>query len=149
MATRKNRKGQYKKSTSRRRSKAKTNLTALAVSALVANSVSKNVTGAGLVEFFTSKTGGGGSFTITARELGDYLMGGNAGIYGPSAVNAGIDATPQGVMLRNIKENWMPLTASIVLIPIVAGVATKLLRKPIILPANRMLKSMGLKDVKL
>ena len=116
---------------------------------MVANSVSKNVTGAGLVEFFTSKTGGDGSFTITARELVDYLTGGNAGIYGPSAVRAGIDATPQGVMLRNIKENWMPLTASVVLIPVIAGVATKLLRKPIILPANRMLKSMGLKDVKL
>ena len=148
MAQRKNRKsGKFTKST-RRRSKPKTNLTALAVSALVANSVSKNVTGAGLVEFFTSKTGGDGSFTITARELVDYLTGGNAGIYGPSAAKYGIDATPQGVMLRNIKANWLPLMIGVVGIPVVANVATKLLRKPIILPANRMLKSIGIKDVK-
>jgi hypothetical protein len=49
--------------------------------------------------------------------------------------------------MENIKANWLPLMVGVVGIPVVAKVATKLIRKPIILPANRMLKSVGL-DVK-
>ena len=51
------------------------------------------------------------------------------------------------VFIDNIKANWLPLMVGVVGIPIAAKVATKLIRKPIILPANRMLKSVGL-DVK-
>jgi hypothetical protein len=51
-------------------------------------------------------------------------------------------------MVRNFKKNAVPLAISIVAIPAIAKVATKLLRKPMILPANRLLKSTGL-DVKL
>ena len=132
----------------RRRSKPKTNLTNLAVSALVANSVSQNVAGTGLIDFFTNKTGGGSSFVITLPELIDGIRGGTGGVYGPSAAAYGIDQTPQAVMMRNLKKNAVPLAISIVAIPAIAKVATKLLRKPMILPANRMLKATGL-DVKL
>ena len=110
--------------------------------------MSRGATGSGLVEFFTSKDGGGSSFNITARELVDYAMGGSGGIYGPSATRAGIDATPQAVMLRNIKNNWGMMLGTAVVVPVVFNVATRLLRKPVILPANRMLKSVGM-DVKL
>ena len=123
-------------------------MTNLAVSALVANAVSTNVAGAGLVEFFTSRDGGKNSFVITLPELIDGLRGGAGGVYGPSAAKYGIDATPQAVMLRNLKMNWVPLTVSVIAIPAIAKVATKVLRKPMILPMNRMLKSTGL-DVKM
>ena len=110
--------------------------------------MSQGATGNGLVEFFTNKSGDG-SFNINAREIVDYfVMGGSGGIYGPSAANAGIDATPQAVMIRNIKANWPMMVGTAVLVPVAFNVATKLLRKPVILPANRMLKFVGLTDVK-
>ena len=140
--------GRFTKSTrTRRRSKPKTNLSNVAQSLIIANAISQGATGGGLVEFFTSSDGGGSSFNITARELLNYAMGGSGGIYGPSAVRAGIDATPQAVMIRNIKANWPMMLGTAVLVPVAFNVATKLLRKPVILPANRMLKSVGL-DVK-
>jgi len=49
--------------------------------------------------------------------------------------------------MKNLKDNWFQMTMGVVLIPVVAKTATKLIRKPVILPANRMLKSVGL-DVK-
>ena len=120
----------------------------VAQSVIVANAITQGATGGGLVEFFTSKDGGGSSFNITARELLSYAMGGTGGIYGPSAVRAGIDATPQAVMLRNIKNNWPAMVGTAILVPVAFNVATKMLRKPVILPANRLLKSTGL-DIKL
>ena len=139
--------GRFTKTTRRRRSKPKTNLLNVAQSLIIANAMSQGATGGGLVEFLTATDGGGSSFTITARELVNYAFGGNGGIYGPSAVKAGIDATPQAVMLRNIKANWPMMLGTAVLVPVGFNVAKKLLRKPVILPANRMLKSVGL-DVK-
>jgi len=47
----------------------------------------------------------------------------------------------------NLEDNWVSMVAGVVLIPIVAKSVVKLIRKPVILPANRMLKSAGL-DVK-
>ena len=149
MATRRSKSGRYTRTkTRRRKSKPKTNLLNVAQSVIVANAITQGPTGGGLVEFFTSKDGGGSSFTITARELMSYAMSGTGGIYGPSAVKAGIDATPQAVMLRNIKKNWPAMVASAIVVPVAFNVATKMLRKPIILPANRLLKTTGL-DVKL
>jgi len=147
---RKNRKtGKFTKSTSRRRAKPKTNLLDISQGLIIANAMSQGATGAGLIEFFTSKDGGGSSFTITARELVDGLMGGGAGIYGPSATRAGIDATAQGVMVRNIKENWPSMVGTAIIVPIAFSVAKKILRKPVLLPANRLLKGAGLTGVKL
>lgn len=126
------------------------NLSNIAVSALVADSVTKNVANAGLVEFFTSddKGAGASSFRMTLPEIINGLRGGNAGIYGPTATKYGIDQTPGAVLMYNLKKNWVPLTVSVIAIPAIARVATKMLRKPIVLPANRMLKATGL-DVKL
>jgi hypothetical protein len=47
----------------------------------------------------------------------------------------------------NLKGNWLQLTAGVVGIPILVNTVSKLVRKPIILPMNRMLKKSGL-DVK-
>jgi hypothetical protein len=146
MAQRKNRKsGRFTKST-RRRSKPKTNLTNLAVSALVANSVTNGLFQSNLIDFATGKrdgvyrAGSDGSFRLTFPELigwGSIKAGGNYG--------TGHDL--QSVLMANLKANWMQIAVGVVGIPIAANVAMKLLRKPIILPANRMLKNVGL-DVK-
>jgi hypothetical protein len=55
----------------------------------------------------------------------------------------------QEVVVKNIKKNWVEIGLGVVLIPVAANIITKVIRKPVILPANRMLKSVGLKDVKL
>jgi hypothetical protein len=139
--------GRFAKTTRRRRSKPKTNLSNVAQSFIIANAISQGATKNGLVEFFTS-THGGHSYELTARELLNFAMGGTGGIYGPTAAGSGIDATPQAVMLHNIKQNWPMMVGTAILVPVGFNVAKKLLRKPVILPANRMLKSVGL-DVKL
>ena len=148
MATRRRKTGQFKKSTSRRRSKPKTNLTNIAVSALVANSVSKNVAGLGAWDFFTA-----GTSLNANRGMSGWAASGDAhrNMVTLREILAGEQTSGQTIpeaFMGNIKANWLPLTIAVIGIPIAANVATKLLRKPLILPANRMLKSIGVKDVK-
>lgn len=114
----------------------------------MANAVSKNVVGLSAFDFLTAGTslnpnrgmsgwavsGDPHRNMITLREI---LSG--AQTSGPSIGDA---------IMQNVQKNFVPLAASVVLIPMFANVATKLLRKPVILPANRLLKSTGL-DVKL
>jgi len=66
------------------------------------------------------------------------MFGGKYMTYGDSLMNT---------IKSNIEDNWVSMLAGVVLIPVVARSVTKLIRKPVILPANRMLKSVGL-DVK-
>ena len=138
--------GRFSKSTRRTRRKPKTNLTNIAVSALVANSITQGAFNSNLMDFFTGKTdgvykaGADGSTRLTLPELlgsGRIKFGGNYG--------TGYDL--QTVLMKNLKDNWLQMAMGVVLIPVVAKTATKLIRKPVILPANRMLKSVGL-DVK-
>ena len=114
----------------------------------MANAVSQNVVGLSAFDFLTAGTSlnpnrgmSGWAATgdphrnmITLREI---LSGSQTG-----GVSIG-DA-----VMQNVKKNMVPLAASVIFIPMVAQVATKMLRKPVILPANRLLKSTGL-DVKL
>ena len=138
--------GRFKKATRRRRSKPKTNLTNIAVSALVANSITQGAFNANLIDFFTGKmdgvykAGADGSWRMTLPEVLGSGRDGFGGTYG-----AGIDF--QSALMRNLKANWVQMAMGVVLIPVVAKTATKLIRKPVILPANRMLKSLSL-DVK-
>jgi hypothetical protein len=146
MATRRRKSGQFKRQTSRRRSKPKTNLTNIAVSGLVANAITTNVFGANLMDFFTGnrdgvyRAGSDGSMRLTLPELfgaGKISAGGN--------YSAGWDL--QSVIMKNIKDNWVQLGMGVILIPVAAKTVTKLIRKPVILPVNRILKSINL-DVK-
>jgi len=99
-----------------------------------------------LVQFATGNTGNAkfgsdGSYTLSLPELlgvGNVAFGGNFG--------TGI--TLQSALVRNLKENWVSMAVGVIAIPIAAQVITKVIRKPIILPANRMLKSFGIKEVK-
>ena len=85
--------------------------------------------------------GSDGSTRLSLPELlgvGSIPLGGNYG--------TGYDL--QSVLVKNFKDNWAQIAMGVILIPVAANVITKVIRKPIILPANRMLKSIGLKDVK-
>ena len=50
---------------------------------------------------------------------------------------------------KNLRYNGMAMLGTVIGVPIAFNVAKKLLNKPIILPANRMLKKAGIKEVKL
>jgi hypothetical protein len=150
MAQRKNRKtGRYTKSSRRRRTKPKTNLTNLAVSGLVANSITQGMFNTNLLQFFTGNTGDSpfgydGASVISLPELlgigKGVAFGGN---YGSGS------RTLQGELTQNFKDNWGQIAMGVIFIPVAANIIQKVIRKPVILPANRMLKSIGLKDVKL
>ena len=91
------------------------------------------------------QAGSDGGDRLTLPELigwGSIKTGGNYGA-NPQAGYASL----QDTLVTNFKDNWGSIAIGVIVIPIVANVATKLIRKPIILPANRMLKSVGL-DVK-
>jgi len=123
------------------------NITNLAVSAVVANAITEGVFRSNIVDFFTGRTdgvfkaGSDGSMRLTLPEL---LGMGSGGIGGNYAAGYGL----QKVVTMNIKKNFIPMMGTVILAPMVANVVTKTLRKPVILPANRLLKSTGL-DVKL
>ena len=123
------------------------NLTNLAVSALVANSVTNGLFQSNLMDFFTGnrdgvyRAGSDGSTRLTLPELigwGSIKAGGN--------YSAGNDL--QSVLTANLKANWVQMAVGVIGIPIAANVAMKLIRKPVILPLNRALKATGL-DVKI
>jgi hypothetical protein len=122
-------------------------LTNLAVSGLVANSITTGLFNSNIVDFATGRrdgvyrAGSDGSLRLTLPELlgvGGIKLGGNYG--------AGYDL--QSVLMKNFKENWAQIAMGVVFIPVAVRTASKLIRKPVILPANRMLKSVGL-DVKI
>ena len=105
----------------------------------------QGATNNGLVGFFTDQKGGGSSFTITGREMIDYLVqGGDAGIYGPTASKYGLNQTPQSIMLHNIKQNWPQMVMAGVLIPAAFTVGKRVLGKSILRPTRKMIKMTGL-----
>ena len=113
----------------------------------MANSITENQFNANLVDFFTGKrdgkymAGGDGSLRLTLPELiGISGSGGFGGTYSSAY-------TFQKVMKENFRKNGLKMLGSIIFIPIIANVATKALRKPVLTPMNKMLKMSGL-DVK-
>ena len=147
---RRNKSGRFTRQTkTRRRSKPKANISNIAVSAIVANGLTEGMFNANLLDFFTGKrdgkmaAGGDGAYRLTLPEiLGFRGAEGFGGTYGNPNLNFG------KVVMENTKANAMQIIGTAVLVPMVANAALKVLRKPVILPANRLLKSTGL-DVKL
>jgi len=117
------------------------------VSGVVANAITEGVFQSNIVDFFTGRTDGvfkagmDGSYRLTLPEL---LGLGAGGIGGNYAKGYGL----QRVVTDNIKKNFVPMMGTIIVAPMVANLATKVLRKPVIRPANKMLSMSGL-DVKL
>ena len=101
------------------------------------------------MEFITGRVdgkyrpGADGSNILTLQELLGAGPGGLGGNYGSMTGHTSLSES----LTTNLKKNWMSMAVSVVLIPVAAKTITKLIRKPVILPANRMLKSVGL-DVK-
>ena len=103
-----------------------------------------------LVEFLTGRVNGqyrpgaDGSNILTLPELLGAGPGGLGGNYGSMRGHTSLSES----LTTNFKNNAFKMGAAVILIPMAANVAMKVLRKPVILPANRLLKSTGL-DVKL
>ena len=83
--------------------------------------------------------GSNNSHEITLKELLNIAMGGDGAIFAGSFP----DGLP-GVLKRNLKQNATKMIASAILIPIGFKVGTKLLRKPVIQPMNKLIKMSGL-----
>tara|TARA_R110000751_G_C13576524_1_gene459321 strand:+ start:55 stop:495 length:441 start_codon:yes stop_codon:yes gene_type:complete len=131
----------------RSRTKPKLNLIDTGVSLLIANSVSTNVTGLGLRDFLFAGTSFAPAsiegFTETNRNWNDNVT--LMEIFGGSQLRAsgGRTETPGQQMFKNAKANALPLAVAVIGIPMVAKVAKKALRAPILTPMNRMLKMSG------
>ena len=142
MAARRKRNGRYTKSTRRTRRKPKLSITNTAQSVLIADAVSRGMFSVPLMTFLgLSQNFPGGtnnSWELTASEIINALSGGSGNI---SAT--GFPGGVPEVLRRNLKENGLKMAASAVLIPIGFKVGTKLLRKPIIQPMNKLLKMAG------
>ncbi len=76
---------------------------------------------------------------VTLKELLDLAIGGNGNIHAGSFPDGF-----RGVMKSNLKANWVQMAMTAVAVPVAFRVGTKLLRKPIITPMNRMIKMAGL-----
>ena len=88
------------------------------------------------------KAGADGSVRLTLPELlgvGSAKFGGNYA--------SGYDL--QSVLMKNFKDNWAQIAMGVIFIPVAANVIQKVIRKPVILPANRMLKQVGLKEYRI
>ena len=87
--------------------------------------------------------GDNNSWEITLPELGNILMGGKGGV--ANSFDGGFPAA----IRKNIKENGFSSIVQMLLIPAAFSVGRKVLAKPLINPTNRMLKQVGLKEVKI
>ena len=79
------------------------------------------------------------SWELTLRELVDVGLGGSGNIS-----STGFPGGVTEVLKRNFKENATKMIASAVLIPVGFKIGTKLLRKPVIQPMNKLIKMTGL-----
>ena len=154
MATRKNRRGQYKKATTRRsRKKQPLKISSIAQQYIIANAITRGVAGTNLVPFLTegwltdktagSSMGSGNSWTFSAQEMIQGMVTGDFGM-SPQWDNLGVKAAFE----KNLKENGWMMVATVIGTPILFKFGKKLLNKPIILPANRLLRSAGIREVK-
>ena len=154
MPTRRSKNGRFSRQTkTRRRSKPAVKVTTVAQQVIIANALTRGVAGTNLIPFLTegwlkektagSDYGSGNSWTFSASELVGGALGGNFGM-SPEWQEMGISEA----VMKNLRANGMQMLATVILTPIAFRMAKKVLNKPIILPANRLLKSAGIKEVK-
>jgi hypothetical protein len=134
-----------KRQTSRSRSKS---ISALKVAEqiIVANAVTKGLFDTDLRTFIMPTSSNvkqwDNSWEITAPELLGMVIGGTGGM---DARNWNL----KKVVERNIKNNGLQSLLTVVGAPIAFRIGRRLLSKSIVNPANRMLKKVGVKEVKL
>ena len=128
---------------SRRRSKPKLNLVDTGVSLIVANAVTEGLAGSNLWEFASGRSNGryragaDGSTRLTLPGLitGETFSSG-------SSVQSVSDA-----IKYNFKKHGMQMIGTVILTPVLAKMGKKVLRKSVLTPTNKLLKTTGL-DVK-
>lgn len=76
---------------------------------------------------------------VTLKEVLNLAMGGAGGVH-PASFPGGMTQ----VLKSNLQKNFMQMATAAVVIPIGFKIGSKLLRKPVIQPANRLLKMAGL-----
>ena len=143
--------GRFSRQTKTRTRRRKyTNLSNIAQQYLIADAISRGMFNTNLPTFLGLRQDFGGGYSagnnsneLTAAEILDRLMGGSGGIYAKSFP----EGLPQ-VLKSNLRANAPMMVASVVGIPVAFNIGKKLLRKPILTPANRMLKAAGLSGVK-
>jgi len=109
---------------------------------LVFNAFTRGVFGTSATDFvgLTKNFGDGtnNSHEITAPEILNFIMGGSGGVSSSTFPGGIADA-----LKFNIRRNTPMMLAQFVAIPIAFKMGKKLLSKPVIRPANRMLKMAG------
>lgn len=130
----------------RRRSKPKISVLNIAESIVVANAVTKGLFDTNLRTFLLPTKGvqsqWDNSWEITAPELFSLAIGGKGGM---DTKNWDI----MKVVKRNMEQNGLQAVATAVLAPMAFRVARNVLAKPVIRPVDKLLKSVGIKEVKL
>ena len=89
--------------------------------------------------------GSGNSWRFSLAEL---VQGVATGDYGMSSQWANRDNKMMDALKMNLKENGAMMAFTVIGTPILFKFGKKILNKPIILPANRLLRSAGIREVK-
>ena len=139
--------GRFTKKRATRRKKPKFNLVDAGLSLFIANAVTNGLVNANLMDFFTGnrdgvyKAGADGAMRVTLPEM---FKGINVG-KGSWNKEHGNALGP--ILAENFSKNWMGMAVAVIGAPVIVKAASKMLRKPVLTPLNKIIKQTGL-DVK-
>ena len=141
--------------TTRRRKKQPIKVSQVAQQYIIANAITRGMAGTNLIPFLTEgwlrpvtpggNYGSGNSWRFSLAEL---VQGVATGDYGMSSQWANMDNNMMAALKKNLKENGAMMAFTVIGTPILFKFGKKILNKPIILPANRLLRSAGIREVK-
>ena len=141
--------------TTRRRKKQPIKVSQVAQQYIIANAITRGMAGTNLVPFLTEGwlrpvTAGGnyGSGNSWRFSLAELVQGVATGDYGMSPTFANMHNNKMKALKMNLKENGAMMAVTVIGAPILFKFGKKILNKPLILPANRLLRSAGIKEVK-
>lgn len=149
--------------TTRRRKKQPIKISQVAQQYIIANAISRGVAGTNLVPFLAEgwllpvsagETSGGsylgGSGNSWRFSMAELVKGVATGDYGMSASWAGTENPIMTAVKKNLREQGPRMFATVLLTPVLFKFGKQLLNKPIIRPANKLLKNtLGVKEVKI
>ena len=141
----------------RSRGKAPTSVLKITETAVIANAVTQGMFN---VDLRTFVMGGGssegvnptGGRMITARELISGIAGNSAGTSGTMTFagrKTSWGDSLGGQIKTNLEDNGIKMMLQVVGIPLAFKFGKKILSKPILNPANKLLRTVGIKEVKL
>ena len=146
MATRRNKSGKFSKTRRRRKSKPKFDILGAGQSIVLANAVTQGMFGMPITPFLTEGWGqpnyshNGLTTSISLPDMFERLIpGGSSGMVSTKFPNI------TDSIKSNLQRGGGTMALQLIAVPIIFSVAKSVLRKPILLPANRMLKSAGVK----